>query len=330
MQTAKTVKIKNALRYSTKISGEFQLVGDFKLGGSSKRDGTIRILYNGKATRVQVNETDYEVFGSSVDSVEDSRPELSDTELSAEINTRFEVMDTLISGVIKKQIRAMIITGAPGIGKTFSTDQRLHAAHQAGLVRKLSQLTGSATAIGLYLTLYDHREKGDVLVLDDLDAIFQDQEALNLLKGALDTGRTRHIAWMSASKYLRENNIPNEFDFDGTVLFISNLNFDKIISSQKKLAPHCAALINRCVYLDLGVHTNREIMLRIKHVVKTTKIMEQLGIDSDNADEILDWLYENADNLRDLSIRTIIELASYVRTSPNTWKTIASVTMIRR
>lgn len=323
MQTAQ-VKIKSALHYKTEISGTFDLASPFKAGESPKRDGYIWIYRNGKKTRVHINASDFELVGASAPT-----PVKTPAELDRDIARRFKVMDLIINGVIDRKIKAAVFSGAPGIGKTFNVDARLREAEiKRGI--NFSQLTGSATAIGLYLTLYDHRNPGDILVLDDLDSIFQDQEALNLLKGALDTGRTRTLSWMSASKYLRENDIPNSFEFEGTVVFISNMNFDQQIERGSKLAPHLAALVNRCVYLDLGIHTPQEIMIRIKQVIRDTNILRDLGLAENYTKDIMRWMEDNADNLRSLSIRTIIQLANFVRTSPHDWKIMAEATMIKR
>lgn len=326
MNSTQKVKIQSGIFYNKKVSGTFDLATSFKSGVSDKKDGCIWVFKNGKKTRLHVNETDFQILGENV-KIEEKK--IDEKTLSKNIAQRFNVLETLIDGAINRNIRAMIISGAPGIGKTFIVDKKLREAiEKRGL--NVSQLTGSATTIGLYLTLYDHRNRGDILVLDDLDSIFQDQEALNLLKGALDTGRTRTLSWMSASKYLRENDIPNSFEFEGTVIFISNLDFDSQIERGSKLAPHLAALVNRCVYLDLGIHGHNEIMIRIKQVIRDTNILKELGLNEKYTNEIINWMEKNSTNLRSLSIRTIIQLANFVRTNPLMWREIAEITMVRR
>ena len=318
------IKIRNGLYYKTSINGTFDLAGDYKSGNSAHRDGCVWILRNGKKTRIQVNASDYSIVGS-----ENDIPEVDDNTLSEDIQRRFDVMEYVIDGVIDRKIKAVVISGAPGIGKTYNIDKRLREAQEKRGIN-YSQLTGSATAIGLYLTLYEHRNTGDILVLDDLDSIFQDQEALNLLKGALDTGQTRQISWMSNSSFLRDEGVENTFEFKGTVVFITNMNFDQLIDKATKMSPHFAALVNRCVYLDLGIHTTREVMVRINQVVRNTNILNELGISRSHAGDIMDWMHDQKDNLRSLSIRTILQLASFIKTSPKNWKLLASATMIKR
>lgn len=317
-----TVKIKSGLNYGKEISGEFELVNPYKESKSSSRDGWIWIEIHGKTTKLHINRNDFEVEATGIDT-------MTDAELSKEICSRFSVMETLVDGVVDGAIKAMILSGAPGIGKTFTVDEKLVIAQKAGKVR-FSSLTGSCTPIGLFLSLWNNSNPRDVLVLDDIDSIFNDQESLNLLKGALDTGRSRTISWMSASSFLRENDIPNSFEFNGTVIFISNLNFDDMIERSSKLSPHFAALVSRCVYLDLGIHTNREIMIRIKHVVENTNIMKNLHVNAEYTSQIMEWIEENNDKLRTLSIRTILQLGMFINTQPKMWKEIAKATMIAR
>lgn len=320
----KTVKISEGLYYGKTYKGEFTLVKPYEASSWSKRDGYVTVQTPaGRILKLHVYAKD--VNGASAPSI----TKKSTADLDKEIAQRFEVYSTVVTGVIKGTIKSLIVSGAPGIGKTFILDEKLRIAQGLGKIR-YSLLTGTASAIGLYFALYEHSKPGDVLVLDDLDAIFNDQEALNLLKGALDTGRPRSITWMTNSSFLKENEIPREFIFEGSIVFVSNLDFDKIVEKANKLSPHFAALISRCVYLDLGIHEQEEIMVRIKQVVTGTNIMSTLGVSKEHGLEILDWMNSHTGKLRNISIRTIIQLANFILTDPNCWKSLAEVTMVRR
>lgn len=330
----KQVRVTNALRYSTKISGTFVLCGEYKDDPNSKLDGFVWVVYNGAKSRFAVNRNEFEYVNGDVDNVGaivgEKDDTISDEDLNKDISDRFNVLSILVDGVVSRSIKSMIISGAPGIGKTFVVDKKLLKAKESGEISKFSMMTGSCTPIGLYIQLWNHKDDGDVLVLDDIDSIFGDQESLNLLKGALDTGRERQISWLGASKFLQNEGIDNTFEFNGTVIFISNCNFDKMISQDRKLSPHYAALVSRCVYLDLGIHSKREILIRINQVVENTTLMQNLRVSETNKQEILDWMNDNMSVLRNVSIRTIIQLASFIRTSPMNWKTLAKVTLIGR
>jgi len=244
------------------------------------------------------------------------------------IRQRFEVMGLLADGVADKNIRSLIIAGAPGVGKTFELERKLKHAERSGKITSMISMKGSISAFGVYETLWNNREAGQVILLDDIDAVFDNEEALNLLKAALDTGKRRNVSWQKASRLLQERDIPNSFDYCGQIVFISNLDPDKIIAKGGRLAPHMAALISRSVFLDLCIHDNESIMIRVEQVLTDSTLAEDLNLNSDEVEDILDFMKSNVKRLRQLSIRTVLQLASFIKTTED-WQVIAEATMLR-
>jgi len=331
MRNEVQVKIASAMWYKTDISGTFPLLAGYKADHASKREGYIWIdadfAMNGKnkKTRVACNLSDVQVVGAPKTS-----EALSDQEIEDEITDRFEVMELLTKGVIERNIKSLIVSGAAGIGKTYTIDRMLLDAEKSGKISKFSMLTGSCTAVGLYLQLWNHQNAGNVLVLDDLDSIFDDQEALNLLKGALDTGRTRTISWLGAGKFLEQEGADTTFEFNGTVIFITNHNFDERIAKGGKLSPHYEALISRCMYLDLGIHSMREVLVRINQVINKSDMMKKLGVSKKQTAEMMDWMMANLDELRKVDLRTMIKLSQAMKATPKFWKKIAKASLCKR
>ena len=138
---------------------------------------------------------------------------------------------------------------------------------------------GSASAIGLYKKLWEYSDENSVLVLDDCDAVLFDDVSLNLLKGALDSGKSRKINWLLESRVLKDEGIPNSFNFKGAVIFITNLKFDSVKS--QRLKDHLEALHSRCHYLDLTLDTQRDKILRIKQIAKSGLLFQDMGIRSE-------------------------------------------------
>jgi hypothetical protein len=256
--------------------------------------------------------------------------QLTDDEIESEIADRFAVLELLTNGVIDRSIKSLIVSGAAGIGKTFTIDNMLLNAEKCGKITKFSIMTGSCTPIGLYLQLWKHQNSGNVLVLDDIDVIFDDQEALNLLKGALDTGRQRTISWLGASRFLEEQGADTSFEFNGAVIFITNHDFDNRIQKNGKLAMHYQALISRCMYLDLGIHSMREILIRIKQVINSTDMMNDMGVSKDQTEVMVNWMVSNFDELRKVDLRTLKKLAQAMKASPTNWERIARAALCRR
>lgn len=287
-------------------------------------DGKVFVMVDGKERGVWVFKSDIEMEGmevspqATVESVE---------EMKQRINKRFTVMNMMTKGIISGNIRSLIISGAAGIGKTYSLDKALKTAHEYGEIVYKS-INGKISGIGLYEQLWNNRDANSVLLIDDVD-VFSDMDMLNLLKAALDTGETRKVCWSTASSYLDDKNIDKEFEFEGTIVFITNVDIDKELERGSKLAPHLHALVSRSVYLDLGVHSNEEIMVRVEDVILNTNMMQKRGLSDAQTSMALNWMKANVTKLRNVSLRTALYLADFVATDANGWEEIAEVTLLK-
>lgn len=248
--------------------------------------------------------------------------------IDARIKRTFGVLSKVATGVIAGHIKSAIVSGAPGCGKTYTLEAALNAAATQGKINYQS-VKGSMSAIGLYRALFECSQEGDVLVIDDCDSIFGDIDALNLLKAALDTGKTRKVHWNKESRVLNEEGIPRSFEFKGSVVFITNVDFAKEIERETKMAPHYDALLSRSLYLDLGIHNKREVLVRISQVVYSAEFLNNNGITAAAAKEMMTWLTANLVRVRVLSIRTILQLVTLVKTDGE-WKEMAEAIMLKR
>lgn len=324
----KIVKIVDALFYGKSINGEFPLVAELPADSDCQREMYIRIIRNGKTINVHINRGDYSVI-DQLDQI-DGVPVGMDTEaLGAKIAKRFTTMEKLTEFVVKGTVRSLIVSGAAGIGKSFNLERRLNRAIDRGEINQFTILKGKISAVALFAQLFEHRNAGDVLVLDDIDVIFQDETSLNLLKGALDTGDTRHLVWLTATQWLEEQGVDQEFDFNGACVFITNMDFDRMIERGTSLAPHFKALMSRSIYLDLAIHTNQEILIRVKQVINTTTMLDVHGIDDIQKEAMINWMDKNHNSLRELSLRTVLKLASFMNGDPHDWESLADITQLR-
>ncbi|WWS25344.1 hypothetical protein vBKpnAMK6_00400 [Klebsiella phage vB_Kpn_AM_K6] len=233
-------------------------------------------------------------------------------EMKERIKKRFNVMGLMTNGLVHGNIRSLIISGAAGIGKTYSLDKALQHAHDTNAIDYKS-VNGKISGIGLYCRLWESREANSVLLIDDVD-VFSDMDILNLLKAALDSGEKRKVCWSTASSFLEDKGIPNEFEFEGTVVFITNVDIDRELERGSKLAPHLQALVSRSVYLDLGVHTNEEIMVRVQDVIMTTSMLQNRGLRNSEVIEVLEFMKDNVNRLRNVSLRTALYIGDFVAT----------------
>jgi predicted AAA+ superfamily ATPase len=249
----------------------------------------------------------------------------------ARIRERFEILDEMTKAAVAGDVRAMIVSGPPGVGKSYGVEKIVEAAclfdKISGKRLRAEVVKGSATALGLYQTLYKYSDKNCVLVFDDCDSILLDDVALNLLKGALDTGKKRKISWLSDSSVLRREGIPDSFNFNGTVIFITNLKFDKMKS--QKLRDHLDALQSRCHYLDLTLDTMRDKILRIKQIANDGQLFEEYEFDTETQEEIIDFMTHNSTRFREMSLRMAIKIADLRKSFPLKWKAMAEVTCMK-
>ena len=250
----------------------------------------------------------------------------TDAEIDARISERFEVLEEMTQAAIDGDVRAMVVSGPAGLGKSFSVEQKL----TANLIPDNCIVKGFVKATGLFKLLYQNRNKGDVLVFDDADSVFFDDVSLTFLKAVLDSSDRRVVSYLSEGKLVDEDTaelLPKSFQFDGTIVFITNLDFDEMIDRGHKLAPHLQALISRAHYIDLTMKTNRDYIVRIRQVVKAG-LLARAGLDEAAQAEVLDFVESNQDKLRELSLRMVLKVATCRRKGGN-WQRVARVTCCR-
>jgi hypothetical protein len=236
----------------------------------------------------------------------------------------------MTKAVKKGAVRAMIVSGPPGVGKSHGVEEvldRYNTMAALGGNRKFDVVKGAMSPIGLYCKLFNYKEKDDVIVFDDCDAVFEEPLALNILKAALDSKKKRTIHWNTDSFKLRNEGVPDSFEFKGSAIFITNLDFHDIKS--KKIRSHLEALESRCHYMDLTINTEREKMLRIAQVIQDG-MLDEYNLDDEVKAEIVDFCAINKDRLRELSLRTVLKVADLAVAFPTKWEAMAENTVMRR
>jgi len=345
-----TYKIRGA---DTNMSGfRFELVEGFKEGASggyvTVNGGTVQPTNSGipdRKIRIKCDSAQsYTVISGSVPAspvgdksleqikVADSAvADETDEEIVERLRSRFEVLKEMTKAVKAGTVRAMIVTGPPGVGKSFGVDEVLS---KDDLFNALGQrkpryeiVKGAMSAIGLYSKLYEYSEKGNVIVFDDCDSVLLDDLSLNILKAALDSSKKRTISWNTDSRVLRAEGVPDKFEFKAGAIFITNIKFENVRS--KKLQDHLAALESRCHYVDLQMDTDREKVLRIKQIVEDG-MLDTYEFEDVQRDEVVDFIVENRAKMRELSLRTVLKVADLRKSFTTNWKSMAEVTVMRR
>jgi len=255
----------------------------------------------------------------------------SDDEILARLRERFTVLTDMTRAVRQGNIRAMIVSGPPGVGKSYGVEDVLF---RDGIFDTLGErkpkyevVKGAMSSIGLYSKLYEFSEKGNVIVFDDCDSILMEDLSLNILKGALDSGKKRVISWNTDSRVLRSEGVPDRFEFKAGAIFITNIKFEHVRS--KKLRDHLDALESRCHYIDLEMDTTREKILRIEQIVRDG-MLDPYEFEEGVRDDIVNFIKDNKDRVRELSLRMVLKIADLKKSFPNNYQAMARTTCFRR
>ena len=255
----------------------------------------------------------------------------SDEQIVERLRSRFQVLQDMTQAVKAGTVRAMIVTGPPGVGKSFGVEEVLSRQDLFNTLGnkkpKYEIVKGAMSAIGLYSKLYEFSERGNVVVFDDCDSVLLDDLSLNILKAALDSSKKRTISWNTDSRMLRQEGVPDKFEFKAGAIFITNIKFETVRS--KKLQDHLSALESRCHYIDLQMDTDREKVLRIKQITEDG-MLETYDFENDEKTEIVDYIVENRAKMRELSLRTVLKVADLRKSFPMSWKQMAEVTVQKR
>ena len=339
MQTATItdVKIVNGTYRNLEIKDAvFPLVKDYKEGKNGNFitvDGSAVTGFPDRSIRIKVvSKDDFEMLedGESVVTAQAAQAE-TDDEIIERLRERFEILEDMTYAACDGVVRGMVVTGPPGVGKSFGVEKVLK---EAGIMKKLSQDSlrkfgvekGAATPIGLYQLLYDYSANGSVLVLDDCDSVLYDELSLNLLKAALDSSPKRTLSWRSESRALANNGVPDTFEFKGSIIFITNVKFER---TRGKLKDHLDAIMSRCHYLDLTLDTMRDKFLRCKQVIGEG-MLTSYKFPEDEQKDLMDYIYTNKNKLREMSLRMVLKIADLKKMNASKWKSYAESTCMKR
>lgn len=257
----------------------------------------------------------------------------TDDEAMDRIEETFLMLDKITDACSRNIIRGLVVSGPPGIGKSFGVEKQLEAANMfrvmAGRDAKYEIVSGGVSSIGLYQKLYHNRSKEQVLVFDDCDGVLFEEECLNLLKAALNSGDKRRICWNKESRTLTTEDIPEHFDFEGSIIFLSNIDFERTISKGSRIASHLAAIMSRCHYLDLEIGSLRDRLLRIKQIIRDGMLAPYL-FTPEQEKSVQDFVFANAEYMREVSLRMVKKVADFVKADPIGWEALAEATCLQR
>jgi hypothetical protein len=231
--------------------------------------------------------------------------EKTDYEIEKEINAKFATLEFMTYGIIQRSFHSLIVSGSPGIGKTWALEKVLQEAADSSKIL-FTSIRGHLKATGLYKILYDNRFKEAVILVDDSDEIFGDLTSINIMKAVLDTTRTRHVCWKSEHKFKSEEDgeeVPTDFIYEGSIIFCSNLNFPHLITQGSKISIHLEALMSRSFFMDLNLNSPKEMIIRIRSLLGNilSNVCEK------DRKIIFQHIIDNQNSFQELSLRTAVK-----------------------
>ena len=173
------VKIENGTYNNTEINGCFPLVK----GITKSKDGSYFVkvkvtdsdekVFTGRdACRIKIENQDQvtEVEGSANKKVVETDEQGMDR-----IKERFEILEEMTNATLDGIVRGMVVTGPPGVGKTYGVEQVLEKDSLFDMMAdkpiRHTFVKGAMSAIGLYSKLYEYKDSKNILVLDDCISI---------------------------------------------------------------------------------------------------------------------------------------------------------------
>ena len=238
------------------------------------------------------------------------------------INQRFGFVSDMVMMLARGDQASVVVTGPGGLGKSYTVSKTLTDAgfldvsnvedFDVGtkIAKSFTVIKGYSTPKGLYRILYENRN--GVIVFDDCDSVLKDPVSLNLLKGALDSYSRRIISWRADMK---DEELPQAFEFKGRVVFISNLASSQIDQ----------AIITRSMAVDLSMTTQQKVD-RMRHIVaESGDFMPEFTMS--HKVDALNLIESLQDNVKELSLRTLIQVTKIRKSAGANWRDLAEYTI---
>lgn len=275
----------------------------------------------------------------------------TDDEIRERINIRFNALRRMSRKAVAGDMPSLIVSGPPGMGKSWTVLEEIKASGRKrhdgledvmgggpckieGLESNAGwydHISGSITAVGLYHALWNMRS-GGLLFMDDCDDVFRDETCLNLLKISTDSTRERIVSWRKHAAWLDEYGVDKSFDFQGHLIFLTNVDFERIMASGSSMSEHFKALVDRSLYLCLTMRSRRDFIIRLGDVAlgKNGMLMKPpYELSNHQAFELFEFITDQPDRFYNLSLRLLAQAAICMKADPTGWKDDIMATKMR-
>jgi hypothetical protein len=271
-------------------------------------NGRYTAVINGKKVyRTKLQHMEYTLRKAGLPTVAECKP----TQSKFTINQRFGFLTDMVTMLAKGDQPSVVVTGPGGLGKSHTVTKALTKSGLKDMsilddfeigaeVPKNAFVTikGYSTPKGLYRTLYENRKS--TIVFDDCDSV---------LKDAVYSYSKRIISWRADMK---DDELPQSFEFKGRVVFISNLSSSSLDQ----------AILTRSMVVDLSMSAEQKIE-RMRHIATEDDFMPDF--DKQFKTDALELIASLRDDVKELSLRTLIQVVKIRKSNPNNnWKDLAT------
>lgn len=231
------------------------------------------------------------------------------------------------------ETRGLLISGDAGMGKTHAVARGLSSANPKKVVPIQAS---SVSAARFYAELYECREPGSVLVIDDVDIIHKSQaelsQFLDLIKGATEmTSGPRQLQWLRTTKntFLASHNIPDSFDFQGSLIWITNDTFDEIA---KRAKGHWHAIKSRFLTKQFHLEHYEKVQYTLYLITEQGMLGENCnvnggGFSEDIINTTTKYIQKNWKKFEDMTPRNALQIASIMNRFED-WETFVESQML--
>jgi len=249
------------------------------------------------------------------------------------VDDRMVLMSDYTKAVIRGHINMLVITGDPGIGKTYTVENLLKTEHKGKENEDWVIIKASATPKGVYNTIVqmaaradhalakaeDSKQKGALTEAPTLPVIVFDDVPLwdgpnkkvftDFMKALADTSDKRTVSWLNNqtsldAKEQADGKMPASVEYRGGIIVISNEPESKIHK----------AVRDRAVCLPIEVNDKEMVQL-----MKTRLPHLQKEVPMELKRQVLEWIQTEYEG-EEMSMRTLVKAIKIAHSSPTRWK----------
>jgi len=231
-----------------------------------------------------------EIFWDEIESIEKVEGEFDVYDLEIDHNSHNFLMDGIV------------------VHNSYNTLKKLSEMEE-----DFSYWQGNITPFKLYQLLYEHN--GEVIFFDDTQSLIQNKRAMSLLIQALwsATGE-RKVSWLSSKNSLKKQGIPEEFVFNGKIIFSLNEIPDSV---------EVRVLLSRCFKYELNFNYKEKLKMMYEIAKR-----EGNGLTPEDRVKIVDFIAKHTSKAtKDFNLRLQKKVEEIFKASDN-WKSISRIFLV--